>query len=54
MALALIARLVDHEAAERVATAMEYEWHRDSGWDPFAKNSRPPPILERPRKTAGP
>jgi transcriptional regulator GlxA family with amidase domain len=37
MALALIARLVDAEAAERAATAMEYEWHRDSSWDPFAK-----------------
>jgi transcriptional regulator GlxA family with amidase domain len=37
MALALIARLVNLEAAERVAAAMEYEWHRDSSWDPFAK-----------------
>jgi transcriptional regulator GlxA family with amidase domain len=37
MALALIARLVGAEAAETVATAMEYEWHRDSAWDPFAK-----------------
>lgn len=37
MALALIARLKDQAAAERVATAMEYAWHRDSSWDPFAK-----------------
>ena len=37
MALALIARLISDNAAETVATAMEYEWHRDSTWDPFAK-----------------
>jgi transcriptional regulator GlxA family with amidase domain len=37
MALALIARLISSEAAEPVATAMEYEWHRDPAWDPFAK-----------------
>jgi transcriptional regulator GlxA family with amidase domain len=37
MALALIARLVGAEAAETVATTMEYEWHRDPAWDPFAK-----------------
>jgi transcriptional regulator GlxA family with amidase domain len=37
MALALIARIVSAEAAETVATAMEYEWHRDPAWDPFAK-----------------
>ena len=37
MALALIARLVNPEAAEQAAIAMEYEWHRDSSWDPFAK-----------------
>jgi transcriptional regulator GlxA family with amidase domain len=37
MALAIIARLVSAEAAEKAAISMEYEWHRDAGWDPFAK-----------------
>jgi transcriptional regulator GlxA family with amidase domain len=37
MALAIIARLVGPDAAEKAATAMEYEWHRDAAWDPFAK-----------------
>jgi transcriptional regulator GlxA family with amidase domain len=37
MALALIARLISAEEAEMVATAIEYEWHRDPAWDPFAK-----------------
>ncbi|HXZ87861.1 MAG TPA: DJ-1/PfpI family protein [Candidatus Binataceae bacterium] len=37
MALALIARISGNEVAERVAIAMEYDWHRDSAWDPFAK-----------------
>ncbi|MGH8012098.1 MAG: DJ-1/PfpI family protein, partial [Candidatus Binataceae bacterium] len=37
MALALIARIESQDAAEAVAVAMEYEWHRDSDWDPFAK-----------------
>jgi len=37
MALALIARLVSADAAEAVAMTMEYEWHRDPAWDPFAK-----------------
>ncbi len=37
MALALIARLADADAAERIAIRMEYEWHRDPSWDPFAK-----------------
>jgi transcriptional regulator GlxA family with amidase domain len=37
MALAIIARLVSAEAAEKAAIGMEYEWHRDAGWDPFAK-----------------
>jgi transcriptional regulator GlxA family with amidase domain len=37
MALAIIARFAGAEAAERAAIAMEYEWHRDPGWDPFAK-----------------
>jgi transcriptional regulator GlxA family with amidase domain len=37
MALDLIARHVDVETAEALARSMEYEWHRDAGWDPFAK-----------------
>jgi hypothetical protein len=37
MTLAVIARLVSHEVAERIAVGMEYDWHRDASWDPFAK-----------------
>jgi transcriptional regulator GlxA family with amidase domain len=37
MTLAVIARLVSNEAAERIAVGMEYDWHRDASWDPFAK-----------------
>ena len=37
LALAVIARLVDAKAAEAAAIAMEYDWHRDAAWDPFAK-----------------
>jgi transcriptional regulator GlxA family with amidase domain len=37
MSLALIARLVSVEVAERVAQGMEYRWARDAGEDPFAK-----------------
>ena len=37
MTLAVIARLEGIDVAERVATRMEYEWHRDASWDPFAK-----------------
>lgn len=37
MALAIIARLVGAEKAEQAANGMEYEWHRDPAWDPFAK-----------------
>lgn len=37
MALAIIARAVSPELAEQAATFMEYDWHRDSGWDPFAR-----------------
>jgi len=36
MALALIARLVGQQAAEQVAAAAEYTWHRDADSDPFA------------------
>ena len=37
MSLALIAKLLGQATAEEVATWTEYEWHRDAGWDPFAK-----------------
>jgi transcriptional regulator GlxA family with amidase domain len=37
MALHVIARTVGLEAAEQAARVMEYEWHRDAAWDPFAK-----------------
>ncbi|MGH7842359.1 MAG: DJ-1/PfpI family protein [Candidatus Binataceae bacterium] len=37
MALAIIARICGTAAAERTAARMEYEWHRDPGWDPFAE-----------------
>jgi transcriptional regulator GlxA family with amidase domain len=37
MALAVMARLYGTETAEKIAIAMEYDWHRDAGWDPFAK-----------------
>jgi len=37
MALAVIAKLAGQDVAETLATAAEYEWHRDADWDPFAK-----------------
>jgi transcriptional regulator GlxA family with amidase domain len=37
MALAQIARIYGQETADQVAIAMEYDWHRDASWDPFAK-----------------
>jgi transcriptional regulator GlxA family with amidase domain len=37
MALAIIARVLGTETAEKDAIGMEYEWHRDAAWDPFAK-----------------
>jgi transcriptional regulator GlxA family with amidase domain len=37
MALAVIARLRGQQVSETLAVATEYEWHRDPGWDPFAK-----------------
>jgi transcriptional regulator GlxA family with amidase domain len=37
MTCAAIAKLVSQAAAEKIATAMEYDWHRDASWDPFAK-----------------
>ena len=37
MALAVIAKLIGNESAERAATRAEYDWHRDASWDPFAQ-----------------
>lgn len=37
MSLALIARILGQESAENIAVWTEYEWHREAGWDPFAK-----------------
>jgi hypothetical protein len=34
MTLAVIARLTTVET--RTAIGMEYDWHRDPSWDPFA------------------
>jgi len=36
MALALIGHLHGNEVASEMANAVEYDWHRDSSWDPFA------------------
>jgi len=37
MALAVVERIAGAQTAEMLATATEYEWHRDAGWDPFAR-----------------
>ncbi len=37
MALSIIERITDLKTAEKIAIQMEYEWHRDAAWDPFAK-----------------
>jgi transcriptional regulator GlxA family with amidase domain len=37
MTLAVIAKLEGRKTAEAIAVRMEYEWHRDASWDPFAK-----------------
>ena len=37
MALAVVERIAGPQTAEMLATATEYEWHRDAGWDPFAR-----------------
>ena len=37
MALHVISRLFGEDVSERLATATEYEWHRDADWDPFAQ-----------------
>lgn len=36
MTLALIARLHSDELAAAIADRVEYDWHRDATWDPFA------------------
>ena len=37
MALALVARLRGNEVARGIADAVEYAWHDDPSWDPYAK-----------------
>jgi transcriptional regulator GlxA family with amidase domain len=37
MALAVIASRYGQDTADAIATRMEYQWHRDASWDPFAK-----------------
>jgi len=37
MALAIVSQLHGAVVAEKIATGMEYEWHRDAAWDPFAR-----------------
>jgi putative intracellular protease/amidase len=37
MTLAVIANLAGRPTAESIALRMEYEWHREPGWDPFAR-----------------
>ena len=39
MALRLVERLAGTEMAQRTAEYTEYEWHRDSTWDPFARRA---------------
>lgn len=43
MTLALLSELHGEDVARAVADGIEYEWHRDSRWDPFAaKNGLAP------------
>jgi transcriptional regulator GlxA family with amidase domain len=37
MALHVVGRLLDAATADQLATFLEYDRHRDAGWDPFAK-----------------
>jgi transcriptional regulator GlxA family with amidase domain len=37
MSLAAISRIAGEQVSEALAMAAEYDWHRDSTWDPFAK-----------------
>jgi len=36
MALALLGALFGTESARKLADAVEYDWHQDPDWDPFA------------------
>lgn len=36
MTLAIIASICGQDTAEQLAVMVEYEWHRDPHWDPFA------------------
>ena len=36
MTLAVIARTCGEDVATGLADGVEYEWHRDPDWDPFA------------------
>lgn len=37
MSLAAITRIAGEQVSSALAMAAEYDWHRDSTWDPFAK-----------------
>jgi len=37
MSLAVMEKLFGDKAAYEIARGCEYEWHKDSNWDPFAK-----------------
>lgn len=37
MSLAVVAKLYSPDLAQKIADATEYEWHRDSTWDPFTR-----------------
>ncbi|MEM6974503.1 MAG: DJ-1/PfpI family protein [Pseudomonadota bacterium] len=39
MTLAALSQLYGAEAAEKIALAAEYDWHRDPDWDPFAAHA---------------
>jgi len=39
MALRLVERLAGADTANLTAQATEYDWHRDPGWDPFARQA---------------
>ena len=39
MTLHVIERLFGLKRAERLANEIEYEWHRDASWDPFAERN---------------
>ena len=36
MTLAVVGHLQGEELADQIADTIEYEWHRDPQWDPFA------------------